>query len=84
MGGFFFHEYGFYRNIASTFTEIGRNLAPPFGVRKFTVANGKIDTVSKGIYGQATWHVNEKFSFTGGLRYSTDRKELTLSNGTSL
>jgi len=83
-GGFAFHEYGFDTNIASTFTEIGRNLAPPTGVRKFTVSDGHIDTVSKGLYGQATWHVTNKFSVTGGVRYSTDRKELTLSNGTSL
>jgi iron complex outermembrane recepter protein len=42
---------------------------------------GDVHNDSKGIYGQASYHLTEKLSVTGGLRYSTDTKALTLYNG---
>jgi outer membrane receptor protein involved in Fe transport len=31
-------------------------------------------------YGEATWHVTDKFELTGGLRYSTENKESAVSS----
>ena len=38
---------------------------------------GIIDNDSMGMYGQASYHLNDKLSFTGGLRYSIDDKGVT-------
>jgi iron complex outermembrane receptor protein len=46
--------------------------------------SGDIDNKSFGIYGQATYHLTDKLSFTGGLRYSSDKKSLLTRNGSSL
>lgn len=44
---------------------------------------GDINNKSYGIYGQATYHLTDKLSFTGGLRYSSDKKGIVTHNGTS-
>ncbi|AYJ85007.1 TonB-dependent receptor (plasmid) [Sphingomonas paeninsulae] len=46
------------------------------------VFNGTIFNDSMGIYGQANWHLTDKLTFTGGLRYSIDDKGLTTRNQT--
>jgi iron complex outermembrane receptor protein len=37
-------------------------------------SNASNNTTSYAAYGQATWHVTPKWSLTGGLRYTYDRK----------
>lgn len=50
--------------------------------------SGDINNDSMGIYGQASYHVTDALTFTGGLRYSIDDKRVTTqsaafpSNGT--
>jgi len=83
-GAFFFHEYGYDNGASSTFTFLGQFLAPPFGTRKTTVYNSSVDSIGRGIYGQATFHVTDKLSITGGLRYSSDTKEIISTNGTGI
>ena len=44
---------------------------------------GDINNKSFGVYGQASYHLTDKLSFTGGLRYSSDNKGLVSHNGTA-
>jgi iron complex outermembrane receptor protein len=39
-----------------------------------------IDSYSRALFGQATWHVTDKLRLTGGLRYTADQKK---QNGTT-
>lgn len=43
---------------------------------------GRIDNSSYGIYGQGTYHFDDRFSFTAGLRYSSDSKKLETHSDT--
>lgn len=70
-GAFVFKESGF-----DTSSSI--NL-PSFNPRT-TLFSGELNNYSMGVYAQATYHFAEKFSFTGGLRYSVDDKGLTTRN----
>ncbi len=45
------------------------------GARQSAANTLTIDTQAFAIYGEVTWHVNEDFRITGGLRYSDDRKD---------
>jgi iron complex outermembrane recepter protein len=42
---------------------------------------GIIDNKSYGIYAQGTYHFTDRFSATGGLRYSSDDKKVETHNG---
>jgi iron complex outermembrane recepter protein len=44
------------------------------------ISDGFVKNESFGMYGQATWHVTDRLSVTGGLRYSIDDKAITLRN----
>jgi iron complex outermembrane receptor protein len=46
-----------------------------FGVRPSTIID--VETDSFAVYGEGTYHFSEKLSFTAGLRYSDDKKDLT-------
>lgn len=71
-GAFVFHESGFDQSISITVPVLNPVTSHFWGY---------IDNDSIGMYGQATWHLNDKLSFTGGLRYSVDDKGLeTRSN----
>jgi iron complex outermembrane receptor protein len=54
------------------------------GAPTWTQFNGIIDNDSFGLYSQATWRATEKFSITGGLRYSVDDKRVTSQSGVFL
>lgn len=54
------------------------------GAPTWTQFNGILDNDSFGLYGQATWRATEKFSITGGLRYSIDDKGVTSQSGVFL
>lgn len=71
-GAFVFHENGFDQSISITVPALNPVTSHFWGY---------IDNDSIGVYGQATWHLNDKLSLTGGLRYSVDDKGLeTRSN----
>jgi iron complex outermembrane recepter protein len=44
----------------------------------YTVASLAVDqkTQSAGLFGSGTWHITDKFNFTGGLRLSYDTKDI--------
>ena len=44
----------------------------------YTVASAAVNQKSQsaGLFGSATWHMTEKFNFTGGLRLSHDTKDI--------
>ncbi|MET0378404.1 MAG: TonB-dependent receptor [Spongiibacteraceae bacterium] len=68
------------------FTESGgdRSLTSPLvGILSTSTSTfGDVDNDSKGIYGQATWHLTDAWSLTGGLRYSVDNKGVETRNYT--
>lgn len=70
-GAFVFHESGFDQSISITVPALNPVTSHFWGL---------IDNDSIGMYGQATWHLNDKLSFTGGLRYSVDDKGLETRN----
>ena len=39
-----------------------------------------LETTSYALYGDAIWHVNDRFNFTFGLRYTRDRKDFSWFN----
>lgn len=69
------------------FTESGYDLsyslaAAPAGDRRADAIrfDGQIDNKSWGVYGQFSYHITDSLTFTGGLRYSHDKKGLELHN----
>ncbi len=70
-GFFAFHEDGFDQSISIVAPAINPTTSHFFA---------NIDNDSMGGYGQATFHFNDKLSFTGGLRYSVDDKGITSLN----
>ncbi|MET0248093.1 MAG: TonB-dependent receptor [Sphingobium sp.] len=71
VGAFVFNESGFDQSISITVPTINPVTSHFYGI---------IDTDSIGTYGQATWHITDKFAFTGGVRYSADKKKLETRN----
>jgi iron complex outermembrane receptor protein len=70
-GFFAFHENGFDQSISI--------VAPAINpVTSHFFAN--IDNDSMGAYAQGTFHFTDRFSFTGGLRYSVDDKGISSLN----
>jgi iron complex outermembrane receptor protein len=61
VGLYYFEEEGTNINLV--------NFAPIY-----IQSGGWVDNDSKAAFGQATWHVTEAFSVTGGLRYTEDTK----------
>lgn len=72
-GALYFHEQGVDRTLS-------------FSIPRFNPATlafrGNIDNDSMGVYAQASWHLTDKLTFTGGGRYSVDDKGLALRNTT--
>lgn len=66
----YFTEGGYDLSFSSTLVP----LQPPGYYR------GEIDNKSFGVYAQGTFHVNDKLSVTGGLRWSSDKKGLITHN----
>ncbi len=71
VGGFVFHESGSDTSISITVPALNGTTSHFSGI---------INNDSIGAYGQATWHITDRLSFTGGLRYSVDDKGLESRN----
>lgn len=71
VGAFAFHESGYDQSISITLPILNPITSHFYGL---------IDNDSMGAYGQATWHISDRLSFTGGLRYSVDDKGLEIRN----
>ncbi len=75
VGATWFEESG----IDETFTDL--RVVPNPIILRFL---GDIDNKSIGIYGQGTYDVTDRLSFTAGLRWSEDEKGITTRNGNSV
>jgi iron complex outermembrane recepter protein len=71
VGAFAFHETGFDQSISITVPTLNPVTSHFWG---------DIDNDSIGAYTQATFHLNDRLSFTGGVRYSVDDKGLETRN----
>jgi iron complex outermembrane receptor protein len=71
-GVFYFHESGY---------DLSTSTAIPALNPQGTYLSGNIDNDSQGLYGQATYHLTDKLSATGGIRYSVDDKRILALNG---
>ena len=72
-GVYYFHETGSDGSQSKVINAIN-----PVGFRFL----GTIKNTSKSVFGQATYHANSALSFTGGLRYTVDDKQLSSFNQT--
>ncbi|MEY4268874.1 MAG: hypothetical protein RLZZ58_90 [Pseudomonadota bacterium] len=70
-GAFAFNETGFDQSISITIPALNPATSHFFGI---------INNDSIGAYAQATVHLSDQLSFTGGLRYSVDDKGLETRN----
>jgi iron complex outermembrane receptor protein len=71
-GAFYFHESGL---------DTSNSVAlPALAGPNYTHYDGEIDHDSQGLYAQASWHITDALTFTGGLRYSVEDKALTIRN----
>lgn len=70
-GLFAFRETGFDQSISVTVPALNPTTSHFFG---------KIDNDSMGLYTQASYHVTDALTFTGGVRYSVDDKGLETRN----
>lgn len=71
FGAFAFHENGYDQSISVTLPILNPITSHFYGL---------INNDSIGMYGQSTWHITDKLSFTGGVRYSVDDKGLEIRN----
>lgn len=71
VGAFVFQEDGFDQSISITVPALNPVTSHFYGL---------IDNDSIGVYGQATFRLTDRLSFTGGLRYSIDDKALETRN----
>ena len=80
-GIFYFDESGFDQSTSLSLPLVSTLTTGPAAVNESAVY-GVIDTDSKGVYGQGTYHLTDRLSFTGGLRYSIENKGITVFNRT--
>lgn len=86
VGGFYFKERAREDN-PQFYTFVIANPALPGGLGGANLTNRLIyrtKNVSKAAFGQLTWHVDDKLSLTGGLRYTEDEKSLVQSSPVAL
>ncbi|MCP5213693.1 MAG: TonB-dependent receptor [Pseudomonadales bacterium] len=69
--GFFYSEEEIERHESFTFTSLGG-----FGQLSEQTSNQLNESTSWAVYGQATYDLTDTLSLTGGLRYSTEEKEI--------
>jgi iron complex outermembrane receptor protein len=81
-GTIYFNESGFDGSDTITIPVGGAAASFPLAFQSTTTSmfSGELFNDSMGIYGQATFHANDRLSFTGGVRYSIDDKGLVNRN----
>jgi len=75
LGGYISHETGSELSWVKAVADTG--LSPGFAY------DGEVTNISRAVFGQANWHITHALTFTGGLRYTQDTKELVSLNYTS-
>jgi iron complex outermembrane receptor protein len=84
VGAFYFHEKSRELNPQGfTFLvpveggiPLGPVTVPDAGLNLMSTINYTHFSTSKAAFGQATWHVTDRFNLTGGLRYTRDTRHL--------
>jgi iron complex outermembrane receptor protein len=71
-GLFYFHENG--RDDTPLIA------LPALNPNNPTIYDGLARTDSRGVYSQATWRITDPLAFTGGLRYSSEERGVTIYN----
>jgi iron complex outermembrane recepter protein len=79
-GVFAFHEDGSDQSTSIALPVLTRAFSGGLLARQ--IYFGDITTRSMGIYGQATYHLTDRFSIVGGLRYSVEDKNIVSFNRT--
>src|SRR3546814_15857292 len=73
IGGlYYFIEKGYEEADAKSFSILDPN------AKVFRNTSGDARSVSKAIYGQSNYHLTDRLSATGGLRYTWDSRKLVL------
>lgn len=86
LGGFYFREVGSEDN-PQYFTVVVPNPAFPGGLGGLNATNRLIydtENISKAVFGQVTWNIDDQWSLTGGLRYTQDEKILEQASPSDL
>jgi len=79
------HQYGF--QAATYYTDYARLLNPAAAAVAIAPGSQYIDDVlthedSAAAFGQANWHITDRLTLTGGLRYTADRRTGTAASST--
>jgi len=74
VAGLYYYEQKASSTSRSTFGPV----APVFAPIRSTTGNtfGDIDTTNAAVFGNADWNVSEQLTLTGGLRYTSEKKDL--------
>jgi len=72
VGGYASREKGFDSSRLTTFTSVVANPTGNF--------EGFVKNESLGAFGQVNWRITDKLAFTGGVRYSKEKKNLVSIN----
>lgn len=85
LGAFYFKEHARERDDANLTIVIPSDVpidlapgisVPAFGVNIGTLLNYRHKSESKALFGQSTYKLSDRFSLTGGMRYTWDKKVL--------
>ncbi|HEY4546981.1 MAG TPA: TonB-dependent receptor [Pedomonas sp.] len=82
LGAYYFHEKS--REENPQFFTLVRNMGPLglVGINVNTNLKYEHKNDSQALFGQATYHITDTLSFTGGLRYTEDQKQLLVFTNT--
>jgi iron complex outermembrane receptor protein len=88
LGAFLFEETARQRDFAElTFVipvedpiDLGPVTIPAVGLNFDTLLQYRHRSRSQAVFGQSTWQVSNRFSVTGGLRYTWDQKKLDVTD----
>ncbi len=84
LGAFYLYSKGLDANYGETAPSLGYYLgaASPLATTRTTQA-GTQTNKSFALYGQATYSITDRLSFTGGIRWTKEKKKLVSYNGVS-
>jgi iron complex outermembrane receptor protein len=77
-GLYYFHEDGTDRSESTALPVVSR--VGGGGLLLNQIFQGDVNNDSMGLYAQATYHFTDRFSLVGGLRYSVEDKDITVTN----
>jgi|GEM_PF-1259547 len=81
VGGYFFREYGLDTSTSSQFPELARlQTGTTLTAQDFLLNSpGRGNAKTTAGYASGTYSLTDQWKFTGGLRYTTDERDVTVS-----